>query len=358
MRDGKHAKANQKRVFYVKYIPDPIFADVLGARGDVVLDKLANTVTDAAAASVLAAAQVYQVGASRDELPVRFHVGTALLARTPNLLIASSNGAGYDPIDVPACTAAGVIVLNQSGGNARSVAEHVIGMLLVLSKRISEADHALRRGAVADRNAYMGREVFGCTIGIVGLGHTGRQVAQISGALGLKVLAFDPYLDAATMTKRGAEKVALDDLLQRADFVSVNCPLTDETRGCIGAREFQLMRRGSIFISAARGFIHDEKALEQALESKHIAGAGLDVWAIEPPAAEHPLLRFDTVIASPHTAGVTHEARRNMGRIAAEQILAALDGRCPPRLINPEVWPKYSERFERAFGFRPDALTV
>lgn len=347
---------NKKRVFYVKYLADPSFADVLGARGDVALEKIDNGASDVVAAPVLAQAHVYQVGASRDELPVRFHVSADLLRRTPNLLIASSNGAGYDPIDVAACTDAGVIVVNQSGGNARSVAEHVVGMLLVLSKRITEADRALRRGEVSDRNAYIGREVFGRTIGIVGLGSTGGQVAQICGALGVKVLAYDPYLDAATITQRGARKVTLDDLLSQADFISVNCPLNHETRGMIGAREFKLMSPDCIFITAARGFIHDEAALADALSEKRIAAAGLDVWAQEPPAANHPLLAFDTVVASPHTAGVTHEARRNMGRIAAEQILAALDGRCPPRLINPEAWPRYSERFERAFGFKPDRL--
>ena len=158
------------------------------------------------------------------------------------------------------------------------------------------------------------------------------------------------------MAARGAEKVGLDALLQQADYVSINCPLDASTRGMIGAREFALMRPTSIFLTAARGFIHDEKALELALSNNAIAGAGLDVWEKEPPPAEHPLMRFDNVIVSPHTAGVTNEARRNMARIAAEQILSTLDGRVPPRLINPEVWPKYSKRFEKAFGFKPDAL--
>lgn len=345
------------RVFYVRYVPDPIFVDLLRARPGIHLDKLENDTAAPVAAPILAAAHAYQAGASRDELPARFHVDADLLARAPHLLIASSNGAGFDPIDVAACTHAGVIVLNQSGGNARSVAEHVAGMLLVLSKRIPESDHALRAGSGLSRNALMGHEVFGKTIGIIGLGETGRQVAQIcSAGLGLKVLAFDPFLDAATMAQRGAVKAGLDDLLRTSDFVSVNCPLNDQTRGMIGAREFGLMRTTAIFITTARGFIHDEIALAAALADKRIAGAGLDVWTKEPPPADHPLLQFDTVIASPHTAGVTHEARRNMGRIAAEQLLATFDGRCPPRLINPEAWPKYSTRFERAFGFKPDQL--
>ena len=121
----------------------------------------------------------------------------------------------------------------------------------------------------------------------------------------------------------------------------------------ISVREFALMQPHAYFITTARGFIHDEDALLGALRDKRIAGAGLDVWSKEPPPADHPLLQFDNVLASPHTAGVTKEARENMGRIAAEQMLGALDGQRPPRLINPEVWPEYSKRFEKTFGFKP-----
>ncbi len=121
----------------------------------------------------------------------------------------------------------------------------------------------------------------------------------------------------------------------------------------IGARAFARMQPHAIFISTARGFIHDEAALAEALRAKAIAGAGLDVWAKEPPPPDHPLLAFDNVFVSPHTAGVTREARRTMGRIAAEQLIAALDGARPPRLVNPEAWPAYARRFERAFGFVP-----
>ena len=169
----------------------------------------------------------------------------------------------------------------------------------------------------------------------------------------MNVLAYDPYLSATQMAERGGEKVKLDELLRRSDYVSISCPLTKESRGMIGAREFALMQPHAYFITTARGFIHDEAALLEALNYKLIAGAGLDVWAKEPPPPEHPLLQFDNVIASPHTAGVTREARENMGRIAAEQMLDALDGKRPPRIINPEVWPAYARRFERTFGFAP-----
>src|SRR3984885_5759048 len=345
---------NSKRVFYVKYLPNEIFTDILKTRPDVRLDRLENESPDQVSAPILAAAHAYQIGAARDELAKHFHVDQDLLRRAPNLLIVSSNGAGFDPVDVEACTAAGVLVVNQSGGNANSVAEHALGMLLTLSKRILEADRALRRDPNVNRNALMGTEAQDKTIGIVGLGNVGRRIAALcNGLLGMKVLAYDPYLTADEIAARGAEKLELDELLRRSDYVSISCPLTPDNRGMIGAREFALMQPHAYFITTARGFIHDEGALVEALRDKRIAGAGLDVWAKEPRPPEHPLLQFDNVLASPHTAGVTIEARQNMGRIAAEQVLGTLDGKRPPRIINPEVWPVYAERFKQAFGVTP-----
>ena len=200
----------------------------------------------------------------------------------------------------------------------------------------------------------MGNEVQGKTIGIIGLGNVGRRIAELCrGLLHMNVLAYDPYLSATEMAARGGEKVELDDLMRRSDYVSISCPLSKDNRGMIGAKQFALMQKHAYFITTARGFIHDEDALADALRNKKIAGAGLDVWAKEPPPPDHPLLQFDNVLASPHTAGVTHEARENMGRIAAQQVLDTLDGKRPPRIINPEVWPAYVKRFEKAFGFLP-----
>ncbi|MBP1298713.1 hydroxyacid dehydrogenase [Bradyrhizobium elkanii] len=345
---------NNKCVFYVKYLAHEIYVDILKKRPDVRLDRLENETPEATFAPVLADAHAYQIGAARDELAPHFHAHAELLKRAPNLLIVSSNGAGFDPVDVDACTAAGVLVVNQSGGNANSVAEHALGMMLTLSKRIIQSDRRLRREANVNRNDLIGNELKEKTVGIVGLGNVGRRIAELcKGLLHMKVIAYDPYLTVDEMAKRGGEKVELDDLLRRADFVSISCPLDNKSRGMIGAREFALMQPHAYFVTTARGFIHDEKALEEALRDKRIAGAGLDVWAKEPPPPDHPLLQFDNVLASPHTAGVTREARINMGRIAAEQILDALDGKRPPRIINPEVWPVYARRFEKAFGFMP-----
>jgi D-3-phosphoglycerate dehydrogenase / 2-oxoglutarate reductase len=345
---------NNKRVFYVKYLAHEIYIDILKRRPDVRLDKLENDSPADVFMPVLAEAHAYQIGAARDELARHFHADKDLLKRTPNLLIVSSNGAGFDPVDVDACTAAGVLVVNQSGGNANSVAEHALGMLITLSKRILESDRALRRDRNVNRNALIGNEAKGKTIGVVGLGNVGRRIAELcNGLLHMKVIAYDPNLSKEEMAARGGEKVELDDLLRRSDFVSISCPLDSGSRGMIGARQFALMQPHAFFITTARGFIHDERALYDALKEKRIAGAGLDVWDKEPPPPEHPLLQFDNVLASPHTAGVTKEARINMGRIAAEQLLDALDGKRPPRIINPEVWPAYAKRFEQTFGFAP-----
>ncbi len=344
---------NTKRVFYVKYLADPIYADILGARSDVRLDRLDNESPDHVAAPVLAAAHVYQVGSARDEIARRFHVDAALIARMPDVLVVSTSGVGYDTVDVDACTAAGILVVNQAGGNREAVAEHALGMLIALSKRIPEANLAMRRQRPADRTTLMGNDVFGKTIGIIGLGHVGTRLAELCRLFAMRVLAYDPYLTAAVCAGRGAEKVELAELMARSDYVSINCPLTAETRGMVGAAELALMRPGSFLITTARGHIHDEAALTDALARGQLAGAGLDVWATEPPPCDHPLLKFDNVLVSPHTAGVTRETRRNMGRIAAEQVLDALDGKPVARKVNPQVWPRYAQRFAARFGFKP-----
>ena len=183
---------NNKRVFYVKYLAHEIYAEILKSRPDVRLDRLENESPDAVAAPILSAAHAYQIGAARDELAKHFHVDQNLLRRAPNLLIVSSNGAGFDPVDVDACTAAGVLVVNQSGGNAHSVAEHALGMLLTLSKRILEADRALRREANVSRNALIGTEGFQSLLRAVGEGWCW---AKLSGAHRLSQNAPD-YTDA------------------------------------------------------------------------------------------------------------------------------------------------------------------
>ena len=345
---------NTKRVFYVDHVAATNFLDILAGRPDIRVDRLENVPSEPSATPILAAAHAFQIGSARDELDPSFHAGAALLARTPDLLVISTNGAGYDTVDLDACTAAGVLVVNQAGGNKEAVAEHALAMMLCLAKRIIETDRFMRRADGIERNAFMGSELKNKTLGIIGIGHVGGRLAELCKALfNMRILAVDPYLSAAQIAAKGAEKVDLDTMLAAADYVSVNCPRTAETLKLMDARAFGLMQKHAYFVTTARGGIHDEAALEAALREKRIAGAGLDVWFKEPPPKDHPLMAFDTVLVSPHTAGVTRESRANIARIAAEQMIDILDGKPPSRVLNPAVWPAYAARFEARFGFAP-----
>jgi D-3-phosphoglycerate dehydrogenase len=339
--------------FKVGYLKRPMHAAFLETAGkDAALEVTRIQLDDGeeAADRAMAACHGYYATSARDELPPRFRVTADFLGRNPKLMLVATFGAGYDTIDVDACTAAGVAVVNQAGGNAEGVAEHAVGMMLALLKRIPEAHAAMRAGAVSDRGALMGRELAGRTVGIVGLGHVGTRTAQILKAFSCRVIATDPYLDAATCSARGAEKVELARLLAEGEIISVHCPLSAETRGLFGAGAYAAMRKGALFISTARGSIHDEPALHAALESGQLAGAGLDVWEKEPPPASHALLAHPRVLASPHTAGVTHESRERVARMAAEAFCEAAHGRLSPRLLNPPVTARFAARWAAAFG--------
>jgi len=348
---------NTKRVFYVNSLSAPVYLEILAKRPDVQIDRLVNDSPDHEAEPILAHAHAFQIGSSRQELAMKYQGYAPLLRRCPNLVVLSTNGAGFDTVSLDDATAAGVAVVNQAGGNKEGVAEHVMAMMLSLSKRIMLTDHAMRGGKQRPRIDFMGDDVQGRTIGIIGLGNVGARVAELCrGLFQMRVLTYDPYLTAEQARARGAEKVAtLEEMLRQADYVSINCPHTAETRGMMGAAQFAMMRPHAYFITTARGGIHDESALAAALTAGQVAGAGLDVWEDEPPPTDHPLLQFDNVLVSPHTAGITRQSRHNIAKIAAEQMLDILDGKKPPRLLNPDVWPAYRDRFEQILGVRPEA---
>ena len=334
-----------KRVVRFNYWLDPAFDRIVSAAPGISLQTCAMQGADEAAWAQLAQAHVYQISAAKDELPRQWFADAALLARCPSLLAISSSGSGCDTIDLEACTRAGVAVMNQAGGNADSVAEMALGLMLAVLRRIAESDRLLRTRRGFSREDLMGHELRGRTLGLVGVGHAGRRVAALARAFGMTVLGCDPAYDAAGLAARGAEAVPFDELLRRSDIVSLHCPRDPQTLGLFGAAAFAAMRPGALFISTARGGIHDEAALQAALASGHLAGAGLDVWDQEPPPLDHPLLALDQVVATFHTAGVTHEARRNNATLAATQIVTLLtDGQQPARLVNPEVWPKARQR--------------
>ena len=329
---------------------DPVFDATIAAAPGVTLEigELAGPAE--ASAAMLARAHVYHVSPARNELPLQWHATEPLLAACPNLLAVSSAGAGHDTVDVDACTRAGVLVVNQIGGNALSVAELAIGLMLAVARKICVSDRMLRTERGFSREALMGREISGSTLGIVGLGHTGAQVAKLALGFGMRILAVDPLLSVAQVAALGAQKVEMADLLRQADIVSLHCPLDAGTRGSFGADAFAAMKPGALFISTARGGIHDEAALANALVSGHLGGAGLDVWQPEPPPLDSPLLTLGNVVATYHTAGVTHQARRNVAAWGADQIVRLLSGGRPPRLVNPAVWPTFLTRSASAFG--------
>jgi len=342
--------ANPKTVVRFNFPYDAAMDERFACEADIALLTCDRTAADDRIWPDLAEAHVYLISSAKDELPRRWFATADLLARCPKLLCVSASGAGYDTVDVDACTEAGVIVVNQAGMNAGAVAEHTLGMMLSLSKRIGESDHRLRRERGFAREELMGRDLAGKILGIVGAGHVGTRVARLADAFGMTVLAYDPYVAAEEIGRRGARPVALDALLAQSDVVSIHCPRTAETLGMIGARAFDRMKRGAILVTTARGGIVDEAALFAALASGHLSGAGVDVWDREPPPLDHPLLTLDNVIATYHTAGVTVEARRNMAAQAAEQIVGVLKGGRPPRLVNPQAWPAYRARFESILG--------
>lgn len=332
------------RVGYLERPPHPAFLEAMADAPQCELVCLRIDDGEAEVLRQLSECDGYYVRASRDELPEAFHVTPGFLARMTRLKVCATYGAGYDTVDVQACTNAGVAICNQAGGNAEAVAEHTLAFILGLLKRVPECSAAIAGGTAADRSALIGRELHGRTVGLIGLGHIGTRVATYLRAFSCEVLAFDPYLDAATMTERGAEKVALDELLARSDILSLHCPLTAETRGMIGAAELAKLPEGAILVTTARGGIHDEDAVLAALQSGRLAGAGLDVWQKEPPEADNPLYLHPSVISTNHAAGVTNESRTRVARMAAEVFAEAGAGRVPPRMLNPEIAQEVARR--------------
>jgi D-3-phosphoglycerate dehydrogenase len=350
--------AKVKRVFWFNDNKTPNVTDILSKEEDFAVYRLTFDSPADQNWAVMTTCHAYCIISSRDEIPEQYKGTTALIERCKELLVISTSGAGYDPVDVSACTAAGILVVNQAGANAEAVAEHVVGMLLALTKNIMQTDRSLRKERGIPREVFKGRNAQGRTVGIVGLSHVGSRVARICGkGLEMRVLAHDPFLSEAQITERGAIPVRLDELLSQSDYVTIHCLLNDATRGLIGRREFELMQPSAFLINTARGGIVDEEALAEALADGQIAGAGIDVWVVEPPPLDHQLLSFDNVIATYHTAGVTVDSRRNMAHWNAEQLVQIFKGEPPPRLINPEAWERFAWRFEQAFGFRPQRNT-
>jgi D-3-phosphoglycerate dehydrogenase len=247
---------------------------------------------------------------------------TAELLEDPGKLRAIVRaGVGVDNIDVGAATRAGIVVMNTPGGNTVSTAEHTISLLMALARHIPFADTSTKQGKW-ERGKFVGTQLAGKTLGIVGLGRVGREVARRAAGLDMKVVGYDPFMAPDKAAQLGIESVtAIDQLLPRCDFLTVHTPLNDETRNLIAARELALMKRGARILNCARGGIINEEALAAALRSGHLAGAALDVFVPEPPPTNHPLLNLPNVVVTPHLGASTVEAQESVASEAAQLLI-------------------------------------
>lgn len=259
----------------------------------------------------------------------------------PELKLVIRHGIGYNTVDVAACTARGILTANTPDAPTESTAEHAVALLLATAKKIVKADYYLRTNKAWTRPDLLGTDVRDLILGVVGYGRIGRRVTEIC-ALGLKmqVLVFDPYLREPPLLYEGVDMVSnLDDLLTRADFVTLHTPLMPETHHLIGERQLRLMKPGAYLINASRGPVVDEAALIRVLQAGHLAGAALDVYDIEPPEPDNPLLHMENVVNTPHIASNTPQGNGRMSHSVVDQILQLLAGERPSFLIDGAAWP-------------------
>ena len=251
--------------------------------------------------------------------------------RAPSLRVISRHGVGVDSIAVDAAARRGIPVLITPQANLRSVAEHTFALMLAVSRKLIPADRLVREDRFAARDRLMGLELFGTTLGVMGLGRIGGEVARVAAqGFGMRVLGYDPWMSPDRIRESGAEPLsALSDLLGASDILTVHIPLSEATRGLLGRQELALMRPGSILIQTSRGGVVDEEALVEALRSGHLAGAGIDVYETEPPRDDHPFFSMEEVVLTPHSAALTEQAMRRMAIDAAQGILDVLDGADP-----------------------------
>ena len=268
-------------------------------------------------------------------------VDAEVLAAAPKLKIVARAGVGLDNVDVAAATARGVLVVNAPTSNIHSAAEHAIALLLAAAREIPAADASLR-AHTWKRSSFSGTEIYGKTAGVVGLGRIGQLVAQRLAAFGSHVVAYDPYVSPARAAQLGIELLALDELLGRADVISVHLPKTPETAGLIGKEALAKTKPGVIIVNAARGGLIDEEALAEAVRSGHVRGAGVDVFAKE-PTTESPLFDLPQVIVTPHLGASTAEAQDRAGTDVAESVKLALAGEFVPDAVNVGAGPVSEE---------------
>lgn len=262
-----------------------------------------------------------------------------IIEAATKLKVIGRAGVGLDNVDAEAASKRGIIVMNTPGGNTISTAEHTMSLILSLSRNIPQANASLREGRW-DRQKYMGVELYGKTLGIVGLGRIGTEVAKRAAAFGMKVIAYDPFLTVEKALDVGVELVDLKEILKRSDYITIHTPITDETKHMFGDDEFALVKPGVRIINCARGGVIDEPALARAIESGKVIGAALDVFEVEPPK-DNPLLKSDKVVTTPHLGASTEEAQVNVAIDIAKQVVDALLGRGVRNAVNvPYIDPE------------------
>lgn len=300
------------RVLLLETIADAADAELRGA-ADVVLAQSPSE------ADCLAAAGPFDAIMTRG----KGRVTAALLDACGGVRVAARCGVGLDNVDVPAASARGVKVLNLPGCNAKTMAEHTIMLMLAVGRGLVESANAVRAGDWASRDRYDRDELHDKTVGVVGLGRIGRRVAEICRAMGMDVLYTDEH------AAEGFERTTLEDLLARADAVSLHCPLTDSTRGMIDRAALGRMKPGAILINTARGALIDEGALTEALRVGRLSGFGADVLTVEPPGADHALLSLANVVITPHAGALTRSTYTDSCVRSVRNVLAVLSGRAP-----------------------------
>lgn len=276
-----------------------------------------------------------------DAIIIRAHgrLTAAVMDSSPRLRVVARHGAGYDNIDVGAATERGIIALYTPRTHSDTVADHTVGLMIALAKKIPQAHNALKfEGKWQVREEYIGSDVSGKTLGIIGLGRIGQRVARRAKGFNMKILAYDPYVTKNRAEEIGARLVDLKTLLQSSDFITIHVALTKETHSLIGERQFNFMKKGAFLVNTARGAVVDEEAMLKALTSGRLAGAALDVFKKEPPNPENLLFKLDNVVVTPHMAAHTKEARRRMAVCVAEDVVKGLKGERPTNMINPEVF--------------------
>ncbi len=307
---------------------------LLAARPDVKEIPFSSFITRADFQSLLAADPTIAAVVLGGQI-----ISTPELEATPALQVVARVGVGYDLIDIPALSPRRIPLMTVGTANSPSVAEQAFHMLFQLIKRSNDQDRLVREGRWQDRMTAMPHDIFGKTMLVIGCGRIGSRVVRRAVAMEMDVLVFDPYVPAATIEALGATAVAhLDEALPRADVVTLHCPRTPETLGLIDERRLRLVKASAVLINTARGGLVDEAALYNALITKRLAGAGLDVLMHEPPPTDHPLFALPNVVFQAHMAGVTAEAVERMSVAAVENVLSVLDGRIhEANVVNADV---------------------